>query len=635
MDQELRNALRRAVGDLRECLVESTRSQLERRFGILPSDGRVLPVDSVPPLQESLELRRRRDEILEAIEHERRQTTGTKKHEHGLELFILKAAFTQLNRLAALKVLERRGLIPESVSRGTNSEGFQLFRKVDPTVVQAESDSGYRVFLELLFDDAANEVRLLFDRALPASYLSPSPSGLQTALDILNSHEISEAWDEDEALGWVYQYFTPKELREEVRKESSAPRNTYELAIRNQFYTPDYVVCFLAENTLGRLWWEMCPDTSIKDRDYLVYRQGEAPNEREPKDPRDLKVLDPACGSGHFLHYCFELFETIYREAYAGHPAGEKLRSEYPDSGDFERAVPALILKHNLYGIDIDLRAVQLTALSLYLRAKRAHSEAPIRQVNAVHAAPMPGEDDLFAEFLHSLESEPNPELLRALLMDIWSELDELAAEAGSLLRADVGIQKRIEDLKQKVQKARGRQLGLVELLGPSYEQAELTIDSVPTEEFWAGLEGRILELLGTYAERAESHGITRRLFADDALHGIAFLDALLQEYDVVLMNPPFGAASKPSKKYIDDNYPRTKNDVYAAFVERGLELLRPRGYLGAITSRTGFFLTSFQKWREEILLQETDIVAFADLGSGVLDTAMVETAAYVLRKNR
>ena len=113
----------------------------------------------------------------------------------------------------------------------------------------------------------------------------------------------------------------------------------------------------------------------------------------------------------------------------------------------------------------------------------------------------------------------------------------------------------------------------------------------------------------------------------------MALIDLLQHPFDVVLMNPPFGAASVGSKKYIRQSYPRTKNDLYAAFVERGLELLRPGGYLGAITSRTGFFLTTFRKWREEILLQEAHLIAMADLGYGVLDTAMVETAAYVMKK--
>jgi len=96
-------------------------------------------------------------------------------------------------------------------------------------------------------------------------------------------------------------------------------------------------------------------------------------------------------------------------------------------------------------------------------------------------------------------------------------------------------------------------------------------------------------------------------------------------------MNPPFGAGSTRAKMEFEKAYPRTKNDVYAAFVERAIELLSSRGRLGAITSRTGFFLSSFQKWREEIVLKHAPPVVFADLGAGVLDSAMVETAAYCL----
>ena len=124
-----------------------------------------------------------------------------------------------------------------------------------------------------------------------------------------------------------------------------------------------------------------------------------------------------------------------------------------------------------------------------------------------------------------------------------------------------------------------------------------------------------------------------RKLFADDAVRGLAFVDVCRQEFDVVLMNPPFGDGSKQAKSYIEKAYPRTKNDLYAAFVECGLKRLLADGFLGAITSRTGFFLTSFKKWREEILLQEARPTVFADLGYGVLDSAMVETAAYCLVK--
>jgi len=449
----------------------------------------------------------------------------------------------------------------------------------------------------------------------------------------------------NETLGWVYQYFTPKELRDQARKESAAPRNSYELSFRNQFYTPDYVVRFLVENTLGRLWWEMHPETSLKTAtEYLVWRPDEEPTPRAPKDPRALRILDPACGSGHFLHYAFELLQVIYREAWE-HPDGtfDRLRADYPEREAFERAVPGLILRHNLFGIDIDLRATQLTALSLYLRAKRAHAGAEVRRVNAVLAAPMPGEAALLEEFLATLDGRSNAELVKALLRSIWRTLDTLAAEAGSLLKAERTIRGEIERVRARVERARttgaGTQLGLgTAIEGERYQQAEmaLAVELGTPESFWETLEAELVGLLRRYAESAEFAGtgaMARRLFADDAAHGFAFLDVLLHQYDVVLMNPPFGAASLPSKKYVDSTYPRTKNDVYAAFVERGVEVLHQRGMLGAITSRTGFFLSSFQKWREEILLRETKITTFADLGYGVLDTAMVETAAYALEK--
>ncbi len=635
MEQELRNALRRNVGRLRELLLSNGREQLESRYGIQPDSGTPLPDTSVPHVLGSPRLTRERAEILAAIGHEHEQLRGKgRTRERAVEMFLLQSVFTTLNRLAALKLMERRALVPECLEKGEKSEGVKLFRQLSPAGAWSEEGASYRRFLELLFDDVAGEVRILFDRTLPPSHLFPEGPVLGEVLDLLNDQPIESAWDEDEVLGWVYQYFTPKDLREQVRKESSAPRNTYELAIRNQFYTPDYVVRFLADNTLGRLWLEAHPESELRELEYLVRSPDEELPSRELSDVRMLRVLDPACGSGHFLHYCFELFRTIYREAYPEHPAGAGLRSAYPEEQEFERQLPALILRHNLFGIDIDLRAAQLTALSLYLRAKRAHADAPVRRVNAVLAEPMPGESEPREEFLERVREEGHGGVLAHLLEQIFDELD-LAGEAGTLLQVEGHLRDVIADARQKLEKAwrEEPQLGLAPLLGEEYEQGELPIEQPPPDEFWRSVEDELLRLLTRYAEEVTGNGTLRRLFADDAEHGIGFVDALMRTYDVVLMNPPFGAASKPSKKYVDSRYPRTKNDVYAAFVERGLQLMNPGGYLGAITSRTGFFLTSFQKWREEILLEETDVVTFADLGYGVLDTAMVETAAYVLRK--
>ena len=163
-----------------------------------------------------------------------------------------------------------------------------------------------------------------------------------------------------------------------------------------------------------------------------------------------------------------------------------------------------------------------------------------------------------------------------------------------------------------------------------------MDLSGIDDDGFFHEAEARIVEALRAFAETATgSASVRRRLFAGDAAQGVALIDLVRTQFDVVLMNPPFGACSLAAKKEFEKSYPRTKNDVYAAFVERGIELLHSRGLLGAITSRTGFFLSSFQKWREEILLKEAPPVVFADLGYGVLDSAMVEVAAYCLEKGR
>jgi hypothetical protein len=287
---------------------------------------------------------------------------------------------------------------------------------------------------------------------------------LDEVLARLNAPELADIWDEDETIGWVYQYFTPDELRREARAASSAPRNSYELAFRNQFYTPRYVVEFLSDNTLGRIWYEMRQgDTRLTGQcRYLVRRPHElflAEGEEAPvnidqsairnpkseivpipfrrkKDPRQLKILDPAGGSGHFLLYCFDLLVTIYEEAYDDPQLGPRLQADYPTLADLRRALPGLILRHNLHLIDIDRRATQIAALALWLRAQRAYQEwqipadqrPPIRKANIVCAEPMPGDKKLLAEFVAGL----NPPLLGQLVQTVFEKMT-LAGEAGSL----------------------------------------------------------------------------------------------------------------------------------------------------------------------------------------------------------
>ena len=126
-----------------------------------------------------------------------------------------------------------------------------------PGVALLPDAAGYRLYIESLFDELSTEVKVLFDRRDAASALWPRRQTFEALLDVLNAADLDGVWSEDETIGWVYQFFNSGDERKKMREESQAPRNSRELAVRNQFFTPRYVVQFLTDNTLGRIWFEM------------------------------------------------------------------------------------------------------------------------------------------------------------------------------------------------------------------------------------------------------------------------------------------------------------------------------------------------------------------------------------------
>jgi hypothetical protein len=685
MDQAVRKRLRGVVTQCRKLLEDSTAQALQGRFGIYAArkKGEVHIEDEARMAHLTEEDRACRQDLLDHLEHI--QAIGYKPSE-ALEQLVREISFTHLNRLCAYKMMESRGLIREAVSRGLKSQGFFFYLADHPEDEKLHNGGGqetaYRNFLDWLGGTLSQEIGVLFNPNDPANRIYPPQRVLDEVLALINDGDLKDIWSQDETIGWVYQYFTPKELRDKARKESQAPRNSYELAFRNQFFTPRYVVEFLTDNTLGRIWYEMRKGkTILKDRcKYLVRRpmeiflkEGEQPPveskkaredlsqeellkqpvyipHRPKKDPRDLKVLDPACGSGHFLLYAFDLLEHIYEEAWSDEDSpksevtGRTIQEDFETLDDLRRMVPKLVVEYNLHGIDIDPRAVQIAALALWLRAqktwKNLHlkaSERPrITKSNIVTAEPMPGEEDMRREFTDSLK----PRVLGQIVDEVFEKM-KLAGEAGSLLKIEEEIKDAVTAARKQWREGPKPEQQLLFFPGmadPRPKQQELRFDvkGITDERFWEEAEDRILDALKDYAERAENgHATRRRLFAEDAARGFAFIDLCRKRYDVVLMNPPFGEPAKPSKALIERSFPRTKNDMYAAFVERGLGLLHKGGRLGAITSRTGFFLSSFTKWREEILLKEAKPTVFADLGYGVMDSAMVEAAAYCLEAQK
>ena len=564
--------------------------------------------------------------------------------------YLCDAAFTTFNRFIALKMLEARELVQECITKGEQSSGYQEFCGMAPGMALLPESAGYRIYIESLFDELSTEVKVLFDRRDPASVFWPKRATFEALLDVLNATELASVWGEDETIGWVYQFFNSGDERKRMREESQAPRqaprNSRELAVRNQFFTPRYVVEFLVDNTLGRTWLEMHGDDSVLTERcrYFVRSDEERTRIRPGKDPRDIRVLDPACGSGHFLLYCFDLFLAIYEEAWAAtdapgaqsHGIGRTLREDYPDLESLRRATPALILEYNLHGLDIDARAAQIAALALWLRAQRAWRDVsvpapqrpPVRRTHVVVAESMPGDKAIVEEFAARLD----PPLLGDLFRKMVSEM-RLAGELGALIPIEEAIAGELNRAREQFVEQQ-KTSDFLPSLEPVPKQRELDLSGIDDDRFFHEAEMRILDALRHFAEAVTGGAsVTRRLFAGDAAQGIALIDLLRTRFDVVLMNPPFGAASLAAKKEFERAYPRTKNDIYAAFVERGIGLLLAHGLLGAITSRTGFFLSSFQTWREEILLKEAPPFVFADLGLGVMDAALVEAAAYCLEK--
>jgi hypothetical protein len=634
MDKSTRNAIGSATQNIRKWLEEEYLEQLEGTFDV----SRNGDIAEAPGAHLSPGERVTRSKIVGAIRYHR--ASGLTDAE-AVARFVRDAAFTTLNRFVALKMLEARELVQQCVSAGPESAGYREFVGLAPGVASLPARGGYRLYLESLFDELGTDVKVLFDRRDAASLLWPRYNAFHKLLTELNRSELSCVWAEDETIGWVYQFFNSKEERQKMRDESQAPRNSRELAVRNQFFTPRYVVQFLVDNTLGRTWVEMFGETKLTSVcQYLVEFEDERPP-RGLKDPRDLRILDPACGSGHFLLYSFDLLEQMYREAWehslaSVDGADRSLRDVFATRKDLDCALPTLIVENNLHGVDIDPRAAQIAALALWLRAQRAWREAgieaadrpAINRTGVVIAEPMPGDDGMLSEFAAGLD----PPLLQSLFRQIVTSMS-LVGELGTLLRPETVLVDTIARARAEFvsQRLRPQMLPGFDTLGG---QGELDLSGIDDNSFFAEAEQCLIEALHKYAAfGAGAQAARRRLFADDAGQGVALLELLRCRYDVVLMNPPFGACSLAGKKLFEEIYPRTYNDLFAAFVERGVELLYANGFLGAITSRAGFFLSTFQRWREEILLAEAPPVVLADLGPGVLDSAMVEVAAYCLKK--
>lgn len=680
LSEEHKDAVKGWVPRARRLLEDEFAAQLDR-LG-LKRDGKHKPIDKMSLPAADVATRRRVEALLQHDQIAEGSARG------GFDDVRRELAYTLLNRLLGLKAMDARGLLylPPAADPHAAAEQTEVVTPVPGQaysryVRDARAAGGSRYKYEedgeeTLFRDAltaafrhlTREIRILFDPEHEFACLWPTHAVLLRMIRMINEELPAEAYRAPDFLGWVYQFFRQRENDELREDNKGTPRTSYELAVMNQFYTPGWVVKALVDNTLGRLWLQMHPDSSISSgqsplpeerttsesvADYLVPRTGEKIRYRsltdageivEFKRARDVTLLDPACGTMHFGQYAFGLFHQMYLDEIEH--AGKVGWPEEPSVRN-ARDIPAAILENNLFGIDIDPRAIQIASLSLMLTAKeaalhlgRSPLDVTIRRTNLVVAKAVDLGPERLARLVERAGMQGGAiELRERLFVTIWENLHHVG-ELGSLVQVRESVARVLDDWVEK----RAREKGLTKLIRRLDDQSafEFTekIDRERVRQL--ELERRVLEdeaqalgaeLLASVEEAAAraTEDPSDQLFAEDTARGLKLLQMLSRRYDVVVMNPPYGKFVPRAKEFVRAAYPSTYNDIYAAFIDRATQLAEPEGYIGALVSSTFFTHTTHERLRTEILLKRNPLIVLLDLGEGILE-ATVKTAALVIR---
>lgn len=402
----------------------------------------------------------------------------------------------------------------------------------------------------------------------------------------------------------MYESYNGK--KKQNHKDSSTKTEYNKVSLQSQVYTPLWVVKFLVENSLGKLYLEMFPTSKIKNR----YKIANVPDKQKAKPKRleEIKIIDPACGSGNFLLYAFEFLYELYLDQI------ENFGADYS-----QESLPSLIIENNLYGIDLDDRAVQLAQLGLFVKAKkklRAIGEIKFNLVSSDFF--LPEYDDVKQIFLQERNLDENQQ---NLLAETWNEL-QMAYKFGSLIRLGETLKLRIHELQREVD---------------SGKYSLFTHAAIEKEKnFAAAFFANIKTAVEHYSK--EEEGIS--FLTGKTRDAITFLQLLTTEFDVAVTNPPYtdSADFGPElKEFIECNYKKPfkfHTNLYASFIKRCYEMTAPDGKIAMIHPRTFMFIKSFEDVRK-FILDKTSINVFIDYSlSNLFGSIMVDPAFYVLEKS-
>jgi hypothetical protein len=590
LDKAEREHLEAVVEKLRERAEDNVRYQLTRTgLGSEPVDFESLNED-VAPLAEAIELERADDD------------TWTE----AFEQYVTGVGYTIVKGLAALRCLEVRDFLEEDV---TVFGGNGLTPAAETLVHEASlpADEAILAAYHDACDDLADDIGTRFDPESAYSLIDPDADTFEALCGTLD--EVPDAvWRADDVLGWVYEYYNRPVVEALDAKNTLEPDD---VAPANQFYTPHWVVRMLADNSLGTLYLEATgredavpePDAlSPEDRKERLVTPDDAPTVAELctylipdgnggdaptfDHPSELRVFDPACGTGHFLLYAFDILERIW----------------WAETDLDRREIPAKILEHNLYGVDIDLHSCQLSAFNLYLKA-RTRTEA---------------ED---GEFEMPTVGIVCADARVAEIEEATEVLDRIAGDGTAVREALDGI----------IEAFRTTALGSLLDVQGTLEDAFVTerTDTVARGEEPRTLNGFLRRLREALDERtADSFG------ARNLRSFLRLLVVLTRDYDVALMNPPYGARGRmPSDvtDYVEAHY-RYGPEYYVNFVEACDRLSKRNGRIGMIVQRSFMYKRSFRAFREDFIGQLGAFDFLAEYGMGVLDDATVRTAGTVIR---
>ena len=549
---------------------------------------------------------RQRQKLVETIRRKEADSDYPTAYKYILE----EVAYTWFNRLIAIRFMEVNDYLPSHIRVLSSESG-----KVEPDLVTTPFDAELdftqdeeEIILRLKTDNALDELfRLLFikqcnalNEILPALFEKTNDyTELLLNLSVVDQdgvvyHLIHDIDEDDfniekggqvEIIGWLYQYYNTEPKNAAFAKSGKITKD--EIPAVTQLFTPDWIVRYMVENSLGRLWVEGHPNCglTVNWKYYLEEAQqepevqvklSEIRKEYAVLNPEDIKVIDPCMGSGHILVYAFDVLMQIYESA-----------------GYSQRDAAKSILEHNLYGLDIDDRAYQLAYFAVMMKA-RQYNRRILNGETSCH--------------VYAIQESNN--INRAHLKYLGAGMEDLEANTARV-QMD-GLLDTLRDAKEygSILKVENYNWELLRRFVSAADAGEqISMDS-------AGLEATAEQLL-TLIDIAET---------------------MAQKYDVVETNPPYMGSSGMDGKlseFVKNHYPDSKGDLFAVFIERCGAMTEQNRFQAMITQHSWMFLSSFEKLREKLLLHDT--VNMAHLGARAFDEIggeVVQTTSFVQRKS-